>query len=263
MNSSSPSCPRRPRRGFRLRKVDFAREHFKSTEVLSSDFLPWLAADDENDKGATNAAFEILHFIARKRLGAGKLTVVDATNVQMEARKPLIALAREFHCIPVAIVFDVPDEVCHERNGSRPDRDFGPHVVRQQNTQLRRSLRGLKREGFRQVYTLSSLEEVRAASIERQPLWNNLRHEHGPFDIIGDLHGCYDELLQLLEKLGYKCVGPETEAPECSHPAGPEGHFSRRPRGSRAKVTRGHAPRHVDGGGPEALSAFREITTRS
>lgn len=145
----------------------------------------------------------MLHYIARKRLAAGKLTVVDATNVQPEARKPLVAIAREFHCLPVAIVLDLPERVAHERNEARPDRNFGPHVIRQQAGQLHRSLRGLEREGFRHVHVLRSLEQVEAARIERQPLWNNLKHEHGPFDIIGDIHGCYDELVELLEALGY------------------------------------------------------------
>jgi protein phosphatase len=129
--------------------------------------------------------------------------VIDATNVQVEARKPIIALARQFHCIPVAIVFDLPEKLCHERNRNRPDRDFGPHVIRQQSQQLRRSLRNLQREGFRRVHILHSPEEVDAAEIVREPLWNNLKHEHGPFDIVGDLHGCFDELVELLTQLGY------------------------------------------------------------
>ena len=129
--------------------------------------------------------------------------VVDATNVQAEARKSIIALARQFHCLPVAIVFDLPEKLCHERNRDRPDRTFGPHVVRQQSQQLRRSLRNLEREGFRRVHVLHSPEEVDTADIERQPLWNNLKHEHGPFDIIGDVHGCFDELVDLLTQLGY------------------------------------------------------------
>jgi protein phosphatase len=184
-------------------KSSFARKHFKPTEVLSSDYCRALVADDEADQAATGDAFDVLHFIARKRLGAGRLTVVDATNVQREAREPLVALARETHCLPVAIVLDLPNNLCLERNQARADRSFGPHVVRQQNAQLRRSIRSLKREGFRGVYVLSSLEQVDAATIVRQRLWNNLRDEHGPFDIIGDVHGCFDELVALLEKLGY------------------------------------------------------------
>jgi protein phosphatase len=152
------------------------------------------------------------------------LTVVDATNVQPESRKSLVEIAREFHCLPVAIVLDLPERVAHDRNKAGPDRDFGPHVIRQQSQQLRRSLRGLDREGFRHVFVLKSPEEIEAAVIERQPLWNNLKHEHGPFDIIGDVHGCYDELTELLGKLGY------TEQPGGSwrHP--------RRPRNSSSSA---------------------------
>jgi len=194
-------------------KSTFAKVHFKPTEVLSSDFCRGLVSDDENDQAATNDAFEVLHFIARKRLAAGKLTAIDATNVQPEARKPLVALAREFHVLPVAIVFDLPEKLCHERNRSRVNRDFGPHVVRSQVQQMRRSLRGLEREGFRHVFVLSSSEEIESVSIERQPLWNNLKHEHGPFDVIGDVHGCFDELKTLLEKLGYTADGAQVIPP--------------------------------------------------
>jgi protein phosphatase len=185
-------------------KSTFARKHFKATEILSSDACRGLVSDDENSQAATKDAFEVLHFIARKRLAAGKLTVVDATNVQPESRKSLVAIAREFHCLPVAIVLDLPERVAHDRNKARPDRDFGPHVIHQQSQQLHRSLRGLEREGFRHVHVLKSLEEIEAAVIERQPLWNNLKYEHGPFDIIGDVHGCFDELVELLAKLGYE-----------------------------------------------------------
>jgi protein phosphatase len=184
-------------------KSTFARKHFKATEILSSDYCRGLVSDDENSQAATKDAFEVLHFIARKRLAAGKLTVVDATNVQSDSRKPLVEIAREFHCLPVAFVLDLPERVAHDRNRTRPDRDFGPHVIRQQAQQLHRSLRGLEREGFRHVHVLKSLEDIEAAVIERQPLWNNLKHEHGPFDIIGDVHGCFDELAELLRNLGH------------------------------------------------------------
>ena len=199
-------------------KSTFAREHFKSTEVLSSDFYRGLVSDDENDQSATKDAFEALHYIAAKRLAAGKLTVIDATNVQAEARKPLLALARGYHCLSVAIVFNLQEKLCQERNQHRPDRDFGPHVVRQQCSQLRRSLHGLQREGFTSVSVFTSPEQVDAVEIARRPLWNNLKHEHGPFDIIGDVHGCFDELQELLEQLGYE-IHAEDEF-RVSHPLG-------------------------------------------
>jgi protein phosphatase len=185
-------------------KSTFVRKHFQATEVLSSDYCRGLVADDQNDQSATREAFEVLHFIAAKRLSGGRLTVVDATNVQSEARKPLVALARQYHVLPVAIVLSVPERVCVDRNRSRADRDFGPHVVRNQAQDLKRSIRGLEREGFRHVHILNGIEDIEAATIERQPLWNNRKSEHGPFDIIGDTHGCFDELSDLLMRLGYE-----------------------------------------------------------
>lgn len=185
-------------------KSTFARRHFRPTEVLSSDYCRALVRDDETDQSATPDAFAVLHFIAERRLAAGRLTVVDATNVQPESRKPLINLARRYHCLPVAIVFDFPESVYHERNRGRPDRNFGPHVIRQQLQQMRRSLPNLQREGFRHVYVFSSPEEVDSAVVVRQPLWCNRKEERGPFDIIGDVHGCCTELEQLLAQLGYE-----------------------------------------------------------
>src|SRR6266446_6349529 len=185
-------------------KSTFARRHFLPTEILSSDACRALVSDEENNQAMTNDAFEVLHFIAAKRLALGHLTVIDATNVQPESRRPLVALARKYHCLPVAIVLNLPEKVCQERNRLRDERSFGAHVVRQQRSQLRRSLRGLGKEGFRHVFVLESPEEVEAATIERVPLYNDKRNEHGPFDIIGDVHGCCDELEQLFRQLGYE-----------------------------------------------------------
>ncbi len=187
-------------------KSTFARKHFLPSEVLSSDYCRGLVSDDENNQAATNDAFEVLHFIAAKRLARGHLTVVDATNVQLEARAPLVHLARQYHCLPVAIVFDLPEDVCQERNRQRADRAFGPHVIRQQKSQLRRSLKALKREGFRHVFVMQTAAEVEAATVERVPLWNDRSQEVGPFDLIGDVHGCADELEELLGQLGYVAV---------------------------------------------------------
>jgi len=188
-------------------KSSFARQYFKPTEIISSDRCRGLVADDENDQNVTKDAFEILHFIAAKRLRAGRLTVIDATNVKPEARKSLLELASEYHCLPVAIVFDLPETLCHERNQARTDRNFGSHVIRQQYQKMHRSLRGLGKEGFRKIFTLKSLAEVENVTLERERLWNNLQDEHGPFDIIGDLHGCFDELQLLLKNLGYQLSG--------------------------------------------------------
>ncbi len=185
-------------------KSTLARRLFRPTEVLSSDFFRGLVSDDENDQAATGDAFGILHAVAAKRLAGRRLTVIDATNVQQEARRPLVALARDYHCLPVAIVLDIPERICQQRNAARPDRAFGRHVVRGQVRELRRSLRSLKREGFRHILVLTTPEEVDALVIGRTPLWTDLRSEPGPFDIIGDVHGCHEELEDLLSALGYR-----------------------------------------------------------
>lgn len=194
-------------------KSSFAKKHFKRTEVLSSDECRAAVSDDENNQAATTDAFDVLHYIAGKRLKNGLLTVIDATNVQKESRKGLIQLSRQYHCLPVAVVLDVPETVCEERNGRRADRAFGGHVIRQQAQQLRRSIRGLRDEGFRQIYVLKSVEEVEAVEgIVRERLYNDKKDETGPFDIIGDVHGCFEELHELLCKLGYGIQSVEETA---------------------------------------------------
>jgi protein phosphatase len=198
-------------------KSTFAAQHFLPTEVISSDFCRALVSDDENNQAATADAFAVLDFIADRRLAAGRLTVIDATSVQSAARQSLIALARRQHVLTVAIVLDESQDVCAARNAARADRSFGAHVLRQQHAQLRRGLRGLRREGFHRVHVLSGSGEIAAASIEREPSWNDRRTEHGPFDIIGDVHGCADELVELLTTLGYQVAADGRSA---VHPGG-------------------------------------------
>ncbi len=125
--------------------------------------------------------------------------------------------------LAVAIVLDVPATVCAQRNASRPDRRFGDHVLRNQRSQLRRSMSNLRREGFHQVVHLRGVEEIDAATVERQPLWNDRRGDHGPFDIIGDVHGCFDELAVLLGELGYQ-IRPDGSG--AAHPDGRRAFFA-------------------------------------
>lgn len=194
-------------------KSTFARAHFGKTEVLSSDFFRGLVGNDENDQSVSADAFGALHDVLRRRLARGLLTVVDATNVEEAGRRQLLAVARDTDVMAVAIVLDLGVATSHARNQERPDRQFGRHVVARQHAALRGALRQLDREGFHRVYVLKSEDEVARASIVRERLWNDLRHEAGPFDVIGDVHGCRAELEALLDRLGY--VGPER-----AHPAG-------------------------------------------
>ncbi len=198
-------------------KSTFARKHFLPSEVVSSDACRAIVSDDENSLAATKDAFDLLYYIVGKRLKNGLLTVVDATNVQPASRKGLVQLAKSYHVLPSLIVLDMPMRLCEDRNALREDRQMGSHVLRQQQVSLRKSLRGLKREGFRKMHFLRSEAEVDAVqSIERERLYNNLKHLKGPFDIVGDVHGCYEELLSLLAKLGYQVQeAPKANAENC------------------------------------------------
>ncbi|MER6271725.1 polynucleotide kinase-phosphatase [Streptomyces sp900105755] len=186
-------------------KSTFARRHFKPTEVISSDFCRGLVSDDENDQGATKDAFDVLHYIAGKRLAAGRRTVVDATSVQQDSRRQLIDLAKRYDVLPIAIVLDVPEEVCAERNAARTDRaDMPRRVIQRHIRELRRSVRHLEREGFRKVHVLRGVGEIESATVVTEKRFNDLTHLTGPFDIVGDIHGCASELESLLAKLGYQ-----------------------------------------------------------
>ena len=193
-------------------KSTFAKKHFAKHEIVSSDECRGIVSNDENNQGATSDAFDLLHYIIGKRLKNGLLTVVDATNVQKEARKSLILLAREYHTLPVVIALDISQKICESRNIERPDRNFGNYVIHQQKQQLKRSLKGLKREGFRKIYILKSVEEIDSiTNIFREKLYNDKKDISGPFDIIGDIHGCYDEAVELIQKLGYSITTVEDD----------------------------------------------------
>ena len=184
-------------------KSTFAKKHFRETEILSSDHYRGVVSDDENDQSVSAAAFDLLYYAANKRLDLMKMTVIDATNVRSEDRKKILEIAREQNVHSVAIVLNLPERILQDRNMKRPDRTLPENVIRRQTGNLKKSIKRLKREGFRFVYVLNSQEEIDDVQIVRTPLWNNRKNEHGPFDIIGDIHGCYAELTDLLGKLGY------------------------------------------------------------
>ena len=184
-------------------KSTFAAKHFLPTEIISSDRARALVADSETDQDVTADAFDLVREIAGKRLKNRKLAVIDATNVRPADRKAWIELARRWHALPVAVVIDPGVDVCIERNRLRADRPFGAQVVQRMVSEVRRGMGGLQKEGFRQVWKLTSAESIDAALVTRQPLWTDKRHDQGPFDIIGDIHGCADELQTLLTRLGY------------------------------------------------------------
>jgi polynucleotide kinase-phosphatase len=202
-------------------KSTFAARHFSPWQVVSSDFCRGLVSDDPNDQAATKDAFDVLQYIVGTRLRRGLLTVVDATSVQRPARQALVRLAREHDVLVDAIVLDIPEQVAAERNASRPDRDFGSHVVARQVRDLRKSLRGIRKEGFRRVHVLDGVAEVEGATVTTERPWNDRRDLTGPFDIVGDVHGCLGELRSLLTELGYELdVDDQGRAVGARHPDG-------------------------------------------
>ena len=147
-------------------KSTFAARHFGPSQVLSSDALRAMVADDANDQTATDAAFELLHTALAMRLARRRLTVVDATSVERWARERLLAVGRRLGRPAVAIVFNLPLATCLERNAARVDRRLPPAAIRRQHARMRESLEGLAGEGFDPVALLATPEEVEAVSVE-------------------------------------------------------------------------------------------------
>lgn len=196
-------------------KSSFAKGKFLPTEVVSSDFCRALICDDENELSAIGEGFELLNHIVELRLKRGKLTVVDATNTQRDARKNLIRIARKHHALTAAIVFDMPEKVLLDRHQQRSDRaDMPERVIFRQRKDMKRSLRGMSKEGFHHIHILSSPEQADAAELERTRLWCRKPEITGPFDIIGDVHGCRTELDDLLSELGWKVEDDNATHPE-------------------------------------------------
>ncbi len=195
-------------------KSTFAARHFAPDEVISTDALRGQIAGDEADQSVNAEVFRVLHEQVEERLRARRLTVVDATNVLAHVRKPLIDLAARYHAPAVAIILALPLETCLAQNAARPGRVVPAEAVRWQHANLRAALLTLHKEPFAAIYALASPQSIAAARVERTPLPADRRDQHGPFDIIGDIHGCLDELVELLGLLGYRIEGD---------PAGPGG----------------------------------------
>jgi protein phosphatase len=204
-------------------KSTFAAKHFLPTEIVSSDKARGLVSDDETNQDVTADAFELVRAIAEKRLKHRKLAVIDATNVRAADRKAWIDLAQRWHALPVAIVTEPGIDICVERNKARSDRPFGAGAVQRMVSEIRKGLRGLQREGFRQVWELRSPESLEAATVQRQPLWTDQRIDPSRFDIIGDIHGCADELEWLLRALGYVVDWSERDGERVPVVTPPEG----------------------------------------
>jgi protein phosphatase len=184
-------------------KSTFAARWFEASEIVSLDPCRLRVRDHENDVSTDSDALDLAKVAAEKRLKDRGLAVIDAGNTRAKDRRPWIHLARRWHAPLIAIVIDPGLDACVVRNREREDGDPKSSLARRMIQEMRDSLSGLPREGFSFVWKLTSDEEVERARIARRPLPMDRRDDKGPFDIIGDVHGCAAELEALLCRLGY------------------------------------------------------------
>lgn len=185
-------------------KTTFAARHFAAAEILAPD-----SGITGGDPEQRMRALDALRAETGRRLATGGVTVVDASNVSIAARAPFVALARDHHVVPVAIVFDVPLRTCLDRNAARPTAKVSEHYLRGQHAELRRGLGRspadeLRDEGFKVVHVVGADGDPAKLTVRRQPMGCDRRGDRGPFDIVGDVHGCGDELGELLQRLGWQ-----------------------------------------------------------
>ncbi|HEU0179155.1 MAG TPA: AAA family ATPase [Blastocatellia bacterium] len=147
-------------------KSTFAARHFKQTEIISSDRCRAMVCDDESDQRVNGAAFGLLHHIARVRLAARRLTVIDATNLETQARRRLLRIARDNGVPSVAVVFNVPLQKCLERNLTRSERVVDEDVIILHATRFEWAIARLRFEGYARVYVLNEAN-LNDAAIER------------------------------------------------------------------------------------------------
>lgn len=201
-------------------KTTFARKHFKATEVLSADHFRAMLSDSEDNQYVTEDAFRILAEAAKVRLRRGLLTVVDACSLGEGDRKHLLELARDSYARAVVVVLSAPARACVQRAGQRAERPLPEEVVRKlHNKFTQEALPKVLKEKWHRAYVLDSDARVAEAKVVREPLPTRARELSGPFDIVGDVHGCYEELLDLVGKLGYQVLGP-ADWPCATHPQG-------------------------------------------
>ncbi len=189
-------------------KSTWAARHFLPTQIVSSDACRGMIADDETDQAVSRDAFRLLYFILHERLRRGLLTVVDSTALQPAARAELLSIAAQHGRPAVAVVFALPPELNVQWNASRA-RSVPAGALERHWRNLKLSLDLLPTEGFHALYIFRSPDELDATRV----LVGGFVPERTapPFDIIGDVHGCYDELAALLEQLGYRWRAEEQD----------------------------------------------------
>lgn len=189
-------------------KTTFVRRFFEPSEIVSLDECRRMVGDTADTP--SNDALELFHTIVQNRLHSGKFVVIDGDHGNADLRRSLTTLAKRHHLFAIAIALKLDERICVERNASRSDGAVSPYDVKRGAESVRKFVESSVREGIREIYVLDSPEAVERAVITRRKLWTDKRHDSGPFDIIGDVHGCAGELEALLELLGYKVSWGET-----------------------------------------------------
>ena len=146
-------------------KSTFAKAHFPSLAVLSSDELRAVIAGDPNDQSASAEAFGVLALLIDGRLRRRLLTVVDATSLRRESRRRWLRMARRHGLPAVTICFDYPISTYLELNRRRPGRRVEEDVVRDQAARMAAALADLSAEGWDGRYVLASPEAAAAAEV--------------------------------------------------------------------------------------------------
>lgn len=182
-------------------KSSFAARYFTDTMIVSSDQCRTLVSDSETNMAASGEAFKLFRFTIERRLSLGRFTVADSTAITRRARGELLRIGRKHGFYVALLIFNIPEDVCLARNAGRDRRVISPVIARMQKM-LGQTLKVVHSEGFDAVHVISE-EALNNPTFEIK-IRNHEATLPGPFDIIGDIHGCYDELIMLLDKLGYR-----------------------------------------------------------
>src|SRR5215470_3063506 len=148
-------------------KSTFAAAFFGPTQVVSSDECRALISDDPSNQSVSGHAFELMHLIIEKRLLLGRFTVCDATNLDRAARNSLLRIAHRFGFNTAAIVFDVPLDVCAQRNSGRR-RVVPEEALKNQYAMFEKAKTAVVKEGFGQVVVLRGRGESYVVDISRR-----------------------------------------------------------------------------------------------
>ncbi|HEX2900398.1 MAG TPA: polynucleotide kinase-phosphatase, partial [Bacteroidia bacterium] len=184
-------------------KSHFAETHFPAAEVIAQRQFEAMLSDDGSDEALHEETLKLMHQAIELRLKYKKACVVDAPLLTQDSRKELRRLSKKYHCKAVAIVFQIPAQVCITRNAKRSDGDPGAQLVRSQMGKMERIGKDLEEEGFKSQFLIGPEQDASSIFLTRSRMRSDRRQDRGPFDIIGDVHGCFEELMALLTEIGY------------------------------------------------------------